>query len=170
MAAELGLARKAHDVVLLDLRGVTPRPEVDFFVIMSSFSEPHQRALADHILETLDKRGIRSLHLEGYPASGWILIDLVDVVVHIFRPDSRDFYALETLWGDAASERIEDDGGAPAVPRPAEPRKRARPAGAPPPAAKPRAASATRRAAGPAGERVRPAPGRKRPGTRKPRP
>jgi ribosome-associated protein len=105
----LGLEKKARGVVLLDLSEISPRPEVDHFVIMSSVSEPHQRALADHILEGLEERGVKRWHLEGYPSSTWILIDYHDVVVHIFRPESRAFYSLETLWGDARSEQLADE-------------------------------------------------------------
>ncbi|MBM3325324.1 MAG: ribosome silencing factor [Calditrichaeota bacterium] len=73
----------------------------DFFVICSGHVEPHVRAIADHILETMAQRGIRSYHREGYHGSRWILLDYLDVVVHIFQPAWRDYYRLEDLWGDA---------------------------------------------------------------------
>jgi ribosome-associated protein len=64
--------------------------------------------VADHIREKLRAKKIRPWHTEGYGESGWILMDFVDVVVHIFLPTTREFYALEKLWGDAPSHEIVD--------------------------------------------------------------
>ena len=107
LLGECAREKKGQEVVLLDLRGISA--EADFFVVLSALSEPHQRALADFLLEKAALAGRRHWHLEGYPSSGWILLDYVDVVVHIFRPEWRDFYALESLWGDAPCERLGSD-------------------------------------------------------------
>jgi ribosome-associated protein len=64
------------------------------------------KAIADGIVEEMGKRGVRAWHVEGYSAKKWILIDYVNVVVHVFNGETRRFYSLETLWGDAPSERV----------------------------------------------------------------
>ncbi|MFH1009892.1 MAG: ribosome silencing factor [bacterium] len=96
---ELALEKKAEKVVVMDLRKL--ETVTDFFVICSGHVEPHVRAIADHILRTMARNGVKSLHQEGYHGSRWILLDYLDVVVHIFQPAWRDYYRLEDLWGDA---------------------------------------------------------------------
>jgi len=94
-------------VRILDLR---KRSSVtDFFVICSVDAEVQARAVADHITDTFNEKDIRPWHTEGYRGTGWILVDYVDVVVHIFLPRSRDFYGLEKLWGDAPCRELPDD-------------------------------------------------------------
>jgi ribosome-associated protein len=102
--AALALDKKAHDILLLDLRKLTSA--VDWFVILSADSEPQVLAIADHIVETLSKEGQRAWHLEGQESRKWVLIDYVDVVVHVFYSKTREFYSLETLWGDAPMIRV----------------------------------------------------------------
>lgn len=106
--AELAAGKKAQDLLILDLRGLTGT--TDFFVIATALSEPHQRALADHIMDSLREEGVRPYQVAGYPRASWILVDMVDVVLHLFRPEARSFYSLETLWGDAPAERLETEG------------------------------------------------------------
>lgn len=106
---ELASEKKAQDLVILDLRELTTT--TDFFVIGSALSAPHQKSLADHVLESLKHEGVRPYQVAGYPGASWILVDLVDVVLHLFRPEARSFYSLETLWGDAPAERFEDETG-----------------------------------------------------------
>ncbi len=106
LAGELALEKKAFDVKVLDLRKLSP--VCDFFVICSASVEIHAKAIADWIIENLKSGGIRFWHYEGYQASRWILLDYVDVVIHIFLPGVREFYALEKLWGDAKIEEISE--------------------------------------------------------------
>ena len=104
LAGRLALEKKAFDVKVLDLRKLSA--VTDFFVICSAQVDIHAKAIADSILENLEKKGIEVWHDEGYQASRWILLDYVDVVVHIFLKEARDFYALEKLWGDAKVQEL----------------------------------------------------------------
>lgn len=92
-------SRKAQDPVLLDLRGLTII--TDFFVIVTGSSAINIRALADAVLESARKEGVKGVTPEGLHEATWVLIDLGDVVVHIFDTEHRDFYQLERLWADA---------------------------------------------------------------------
>jgi ribosome-associated protein len=95
--------KKGLDIVVLDLRkaaGFT-----DFFVIASGTNSRQIRAIADSVLEALAGEGVKPAHVEGYDRSEWILIDYFDFIVHVFAPETRVFYGLERLWGNA--ERIE---------------------------------------------------------------
>jgi ribosome-associated protein len=95
--------KKAVDVVVLDLRkaaGFT-----DFFVIASGTNTRQVRAIADGVMEKLADEGVKPAHVEGYDRSEWILLDYFDFIVHVFAPETRVFYGLERLWGNA--ERIE---------------------------------------------------------------
>jgi len=104
-AAELALSKKAQDVVILDLRGLSA--VTDFFVICSGLSDTHVRAIADAVEEGLKREGSRKWHVEGYSHRRWVLLDYVDVVVHVFHHKTREFYLLERLWGDAKVERLD---------------------------------------------------------------
>lgn len=90
---------KAIDLLMLDLR--TLSNATDVFVIASGTSDTHVRALAQHVLEALMLAGDRPHHVEGIESGRWVLIDMVDYVVHIFHPDHRRYYQLERLWADA---------------------------------------------------------------------
>lgn len=91
-------ARKAVDVVVLDLRGLSEA--TDYFVIASGTSDAHVRGMADHLLG-LGSGAARPHHVEGLTQGRWVLLDYVDFVVHLFHPELRDFYQLERLWGEA---------------------------------------------------------------------
>ena len=97
--------RKAVDPVVLDLRGLSEA--TDYFVIASGTSDTHVRGMAEHLMETLARdQGssggrVKPHHVEGLTQGKWVLLDYVDIVVHIFHPDLRAFYQLERLWGDA---------------------------------------------------------------------
>ena len=108
--AELAVDKKAEDVVLMDLREVTNF--TDYFVLCTARSDPQLRAIADAIQEGLLPQKQRAWHAEGYDGRSWILLDYVHVVAHVFLPETRRYYALERLWGDAPVERVEDVGGA----------------------------------------------------------
>jgi ribosome-associated protein len=98
-AAELALGRKAIDVVALDLRGISSA--TDFFLLATGNSDIQVRAIAEHVLEGMKEEGDRPLHVEGMDRGRWVLMDYVDMVVHVFHPSAREFYQLEHLWGDA---------------------------------------------------------------------
>ncbi len=104
--AAFALLKKAHNVVLLDLRKLTAMS--DFFVICSADSDTHVRAIADAIREGAEYAGERVWHDEGQAESTWVLLDFVNVVVHVFHKETRSFYNLEKLWGDAKFEYVED--------------------------------------------------------------
>lgn len=106
-AAREALKKKARDVVLLDLRSLTG--VCDYFVIASADSDTQVKAIADQVTEGLAEKGQEVWHTEGYRALRWVLLDYVDVVVHVFHRDTRDLYQLERLWADAARESLADD-------------------------------------------------------------
>jgi ribosome-associated protein len=92
--------KKAIDVVELDLRGVLGY--TDYFVVCSGNTGRQAKAIHDGILEGLKhEHGTRPRRVEGSADAGWILMDYLDVVVHIFTPETREFYRLEQLWGEA---------------------------------------------------------------------
>ncbi len=93
-------ADKAEDIVSIELASKTPM--ADYMVIASGRSNRHVAAIAEHLSEELKKQGIRG-RAEGLPAGDWVLVDAMDVIVHVFRPEVRAFYNLEKMWGDGAS-------------------------------------------------------------------
>ncbi|MGB2770561.1 MAG: ribosome silencing factor [Candidatus Zixiibacteriota bacterium] len=107
LAGQFALEKKALDVKILDLRKLSS--VCDFFVICSASVDVQAKAIADWITENLRQRGINYWHSEGYQACRWILLDYVDVVVHIFLPQVREFYGLESLWGDAKMEEVTEE-------------------------------------------------------------
>ena len=105
-AARLTLTKRAEDVVILDLRGLDG--VCDFFVIATGHSEIQVKAIADAVEEGLRERGMKPWHSEGFEARRWVLLDYVDVVVHVFHARAREYYLLDKLWGDAAREVVAD--------------------------------------------------------------
>jgi ribosome-associated protein len=95
--------KKAIDLVVLDLRAAAGF--TDYFVICSGSNVRQTRAIADAVMEALASDDAKPAHLEGYERSEWILIDYFDFIVHVFVPETRLFYGLERLWGNA--ERLE---------------------------------------------------------------
>lgn len=91
---------QAIDIVSIDLEGKTSI--ADCMVIASGRSSRHVGAMADHLLERLKHSGLKGVSVEGQKHCDWVLIDAGDVLVHLFRPEVREFYKLEKLWGDAA--------------------------------------------------------------------
>ncbi len=100
-ASELCQDRNARDGLVLDLRGLSDA--TDFFLIASGDSDVHVRAISEHLLQELQREGIRPAGVEGLRAGRWVLIDYIDLVIHVFHPAQRAFYQLEQLWGDAPS-------------------------------------------------------------------
>ena len=105
-AARLTLTKRAEDVVILDLRELDG--VCDFFVIATGHSEIQVKAIADAVEDGLRERGMKPWHSEGYEARRWLLLDYVDVVVHVFHARAREYYLLDKLWGDAAREDVAD--------------------------------------------------------------
>ena len=92
-------SRKAQDITILDLRGLTII--ADYFVVATGSSSLNIRAIAEAILEEARKEGIKEIRPEGLDDATWVLVDLGDVVAHVFDAEHRDFYQLERLWADA---------------------------------------------------------------------
>ncbi len=104
-AARAAQEKKAHDLLALDVRGVSSI--TDYFLVCSGKSTTHLQTITDAIRHELKEAGVRPLHAEGVPDSGWILLDYGDVLVHVFLEETRLYYALERLWGDAPALSLE---------------------------------------------------------------
>jgi ribosome-associated protein len=98
-AAEAARAKKAHDLVALDLRDLDG--VCDYFLICSAGSEVQVKAIAEAVEEKLRERGQRPWHVEGREGRRWVLLDYIEVVVHVFHEKTREYYMLDRLWGDA---------------------------------------------------------------------
>lgn len=88
---------QAQEILTIDLRGKSAM--ADYMVVASGRSQRHVGAVADHLLRHLKESGLKNIQVEGLPNCDWVLVDAGDVVVHIFRPEVRDFYNLEKMWG-----------------------------------------------------------------------
>ncbi len=97
--ARVGDDNKAKNIVILDLRGITPI--FDFFVLMTGGSRRQIHTLAEEVDDYMTSEGEKRLSIQGYQSSRWIVQDYGDIIVHVFDADSRSFYALEDLWADA---------------------------------------------------------------------
>jgi ribosome-associated protein len=105
-AARVAAENRGRDVVILDLRELTCI--FDFFVLVSGSSRRQLHAISEEIDRVLEKElGDRRLGIEGYEESRWILLDYGDVVVHMFEPETRAYYAIEELWGQAKRVPVE---------------------------------------------------------------
>ena len=98
-AAKVAAGRHCSDIVVLDLSGKSPA--TDYFVIATGTSDRQMRTVADEICEAAREQGLKRFGRAGYEQARWILLDFVDVVIHIFDSEYRDYYDLELLWGDA---------------------------------------------------------------------
>jgi len=105
-AAKASLDKKAKDVLILDLQGLTTI--TDFFVICSGESTTQVKAIVEQIKERFDTAGIKPLGIEGLSYSHWVLMDYGDVIIHIFEGETRSFYELEKLWIDAKRIPLEE--------------------------------------------------------------
>ncbi len=110
-AVDAILDKKGFDVRVMDMRSVSG--VADFFVIASGAADLQVRALADAVREGIrETLGERPWHVEGTEHHQWVVLDYVDLVVHLFLPEKRAFYSLERLWGDAPVEDVDADGAA----------------------------------------------------------
>jgi ribosome-associated protein len=100
LCRELADNKKAENIVILDVRDLSS--VTDYFVIASGTSDPHLRAIVDEISDTLAQDyGLKPRAIDGTLQAAWIVLDYFDVIVHLMRPEMRDRFDLETLWGDA---------------------------------------------------------------------
>jgi len=100
-AARLAAHTRCHNVVVLDVRGISP--VTDYMVLATGTSQRQMRSVCDELAEMAEERGERPLASDGMESEqgGWMLIDFVDVVIHVFSQEARAFYDLDSLWGDA---------------------------------------------------------------------
>lgn len=103
-AGQLALSKKAIDVRILNLHKLSS--VCDYFVVASGDADVHVKAIARAVYDGLAEAGIKPMHREGMEQGNWVLLDYIDVVVHIFHQPTRQFYALEKLWGDAPTIEI----------------------------------------------------------------
>ncbi len=103
------MSRKAEEMLVLDLQDIESAP-ANYFVLCTGTSEVHVKALTDALLRGIRNAGMERPRLEGDDAYEWVLIDFFDVVVHIFQEDTREFYNLEKLWGDANMYSPDEEG------------------------------------------------------------
>ncbi len=94
--------KKGEEIVIFDLKEISPI--TNYFVIAQGLSEIHNRTIAEYLIEHKEPH-----HIEGMEAGSWILLDYIDVIVHIFLKEVREFYGLERLWGDAPQVEWQDD-------------------------------------------------------------
>lgn len=104
---QLIFEKKGNDVKAIELNTVTTLS--DYFIICSGDSDTQVKSIADNIERKLKDEGIKIWHKEGYSALQWVLLDYVDVVVHIFKKEAREFYNLEKLWNDAPIIEFKDN-------------------------------------------------------------
>jgi ribosome-associated protein len=105
-AGEYALEKKATNIKILDVRDITSF--TDYFIIATGSSDMQVKAIAENILTKLRESGVTPWKSEGWDTLSWVIVDFVDVVVHIFTETAREFYNLERLWADAPTEIIED--------------------------------------------------------------
>lgn len=99
LCARVASENKARDVLVLDMRGISPL--YDYFVLATGASRRQLHAISDEIESTMTGEGEKRFGIEGYEASRWVVLDYGDIVVHLFDQDARGYYGLEDLWADA---------------------------------------------------------------------
>ncbi len=107
LTAEVILSKKGKGVKILEIRKISTL--TDYFVICSADSDIQVKAISDEIEKQLGDRGIKTAHKEGYESLNWVLLDYFDVIVHIFRHETREFYNLEKFWSDAPVTEVNDN-------------------------------------------------------------
>ena len=103
---QLMLEKSALDVSIMDLRGITSM--TDCVVLCTGSSAVQVKAIVDHVDNSLREDGIQPHHIEGYEGRRWVILDYINVVVHIFLPQQREYYNLERLWADAKILQLDD--------------------------------------------------------------
>ena len=104
-AAKIATERHCSDIVVLDLTGMSPA--TDFFVIATGTSDRQMKTVADEISQAAREMDLQRFGRAGYEQARWILLDFINVVIHIFDSEYRDYYDLELLWGDAKRLKID---------------------------------------------------------------
>jgi len=99
LAARAASSKQGEAIVVLDVRDLITI--TDYFVIVSGTSDRQVKTIAEEVVKTLKEQGTRPVRREGEPAAGWMLLDFVDFVVHVFSQEQRDYYRLDNLWTDA---------------------------------------------------------------------
>jgi ribosome-associated protein len=105
--AGIVLSKKGTDIRLLDLKKLSGIS--DYFLICSADSDRQVKAIADEVDKILSEEGVKCIHREGFESLNWVILDYFDVIVHVFKNETRQFYGLEKLWGDAPVIFIEDE-------------------------------------------------------------
>lgn len=111
-AVRAALSKQAAKVVVLDLRN-TPA-FTDFFVLCSGQNQRQVKAIADAVEDALRAAKVKPAHIEGYDRAEWVLMDFFTFIVHVFTPQTREFYSLERLWGEAERIEVSDEPTGPA--------------------------------------------------------
>jgi|TARA_B100000959_G_C14936707_1_gene606032 ribosome-associated protein len=106
LVAELMLEKKALNVKIIDVRKITTL--TDFFIICTSESQPQTRAITDHVQLSMKQKDINAWHIEGYEYLDWVLLDFINIVVHVFNTETREYYSLERLWADGKIISVAD--------------------------------------------------------------
>jgi ribosome-associated protein len=100
------LEKKGSEVLLLDLRKLSPI--TNYFIICTATSSPHAQAICEEVYTKLKSNHILPHHIEGMSAGQWVILDYWDFIVHIFLPQTRSYYQLESLWGDAPQKKYDN--------------------------------------------------------------
>lgn len=103
--AEVADDKNAQDIVMLKMKGISIM--ADYFIICHGNSEKQVQAISMALKKAAEEKGLFVRRMEGYDQARWVLVDLGDVVVHVFHKDERDYYQLEKLWGDAPLYTLE---------------------------------------------------------------
>lgn len=110
--AKTAIEKLASDVRLVDLRDIVSY--TDFFVVCTGTNSRQTKAISDHVIDRMRELGFHKPRRRESDLDGsWVLLDYVDVVLHVFTPEAREFYRLESLWGQVPQEEIVDDGTGP---------------------------------------------------------
>ena len=104
LIAEVAKDKKAEDIVLMEMSGVSAF--CDYFIIMTANNRRQVKAISDELEDRLEEEGLRLWHREGGSDACWTLLDFGNCVVHVFEPEARKFYGLESLWGDVPAENL----------------------------------------------------------------